>query len=97
GPGGVRAAPCFTRETPQIPRESRPTGAGRNFAQSAARTTPSRLLAMRRTKQVADYAAYVVVRSVICIVQAIPLETCHAWARRLAWLMWHVVKLRRSL
>ena len=52
---------------------------------------------MNRTKPLVDLCAYVAVRALICLVQAVPLETCQAWARRIAWVMWHVVRLRRPL
>ena len=51
---------------------------------------------MNRTKLIIDYAAYVAVRTVVCIIQAAPLSTCQAWSRRLGWLFWHVFKLRRA-
>ena len=52
---------------------------------------------MKRTKATLDYAAYLVVRLAVCIIQALPLETCHAWSRRFAWLLWHVARLRRDV
>lgn len=51
---------------------------------------------MNRTKPIIDYVAYVAVRTVVCIIQAAPLTTCQAWSRRLGWLFWHVLKLRRA-
>ena len=51
---------------------------------------------MNRSKLIIDYAAYVAVRTVVCIIQAVPLSTCRAWSRRLGWLFWHVFKLRRA-
>jgi KDO2-lipid IV(A) lauroyltransferase len=51
---------------------------------------------VNRTKPIIDYAAYVAVRTVVCIIQAAPLSTCQAWSRRLGWLFWHVFKLRRA-
>jgi KDO2-lipid IV(A) lauroyltransferase len=50
---------------------------------------------VRRHKLILDYAAYLAVRAVICVIQAASLEACQAWSRRLAWLLWHVVRIRR--
>ncbi len=44
--------------------------------------------------RVVDYLVYVAVRLLICVVQAIPLETGVRMARGLAWLMANVVRLR---
>lgn len=53
---------------------------------------------MKRAGKLAiDYAAYVVVRAFLCVVQALPLETCEAWATRFAWALWHVARLRRGV
>ena len=52
---------------------------------------------MNRTKATLDYAAYLAVRTAVCLIQAVPLEACHAWSRRLAWLLWHVVRIRRDV
>jgi len=52
---------------------------------------------MRRAKPIVDFAVYVAVRLLVCVMQAIPLETCQAWARGFAWFMWHVVQVRRPL
>jgi KDO2-lipid IV(A) lauroyltransferase len=43
------------------------------------------------------YLAYLGVRVVVCLIQAVPLAACHAGARRLAWVLWHVVPLRRGV
>jgi KDO2-lipid IV(A) lauroyltransferase len=51
---------------------------------------------LRRHKIILDYAAYLAVRTVMCVIEAASLETCHAWSRRLAWLLWHVARIRRS-
>jgi KDO2-lipid IV(A) lauroyltransferase len=48
---------------------------------------------MRRFRP-GDYLVYVVVRLLICIVQAIRIETGHTVAQRLAWLFSDVLKLR---
>ncbi len=50
-----------------------------------------------RLRPIVDYAAYLAVRAAVCLIQAAPLETCQAWARRAAWLLWHVVRLRRQV
>ncbi len=52
---------------------------------------------MSRLPPVIDYAAYVGVRAAVCFIQALSLETCQAWSRRAAWLLWHVVRLRRKV
>jgi KDO2-lipid IV(A) lauroyltransferase len=52
---------------------------------------------VRRFKPVVDYAAYLSVRLAVAVVQALPLETCQAWARRGAWVLWHVIRLRRTV
>jgi KDO2-lipid IV(A) lauroyltransferase len=45
-------------------------------------------------KRVIDYLVYVVVRILICIVQAIPIETGRGMTRRLAWLLSDVLRVR---
>ncbi len=45
-------------------------------------------------KLVIDYAVYVAVRLFVCVIQALPLELCHEIARRLAWLLGDVLKVR---
>ncbi len=52
---------------------------------------------MSRLQPIVDYAAYLAVRVAVAFIQALPLETCQAWARRAAWLLWHVVRLRRNV
>ena len=47
-----------------------------------------------RGNRVLDYLAYVVVRILICIVQATRIETGEAVARWLAWLFHDVIRLR---
>lgn len=49
------------------------------------------------TKQVLDYAAFLVVRSFLCIVQALPLGACRGIANRLGSFVWHVLRLRRTV
>jgi KDO2-lipid IV(A) lauroyltransferase len=44
-----------------------------------------------------DYAAYLLVRILICLVQSLPLRVCEVLARRVGWLCWHVLRLRRSV
>ncbi|RIK86037.1 MAG: lipid A biosynthesis acyltransferase [Planctomycetota bacterium] len=51
---------------------------------------------MTCSKKVLDYAVYLAVRVAVCCVQAASLETCRAWARCAAWLLWHVARLRRQ-
>lgn len=43
------------------------------------------------------WLVYLLVRVFISLVQAVRIETCHAVARHLAWLLYDVVKLRRSV
>ncbi len=45
-------------------------------------------------KKILDYLAYVAVRILICIVQAVPLETGRKLAGRCAWLMYDVLHMR---
>lgn len=52
---------------------------------------------MTRTQAILDYAVYTAVRAAVCLIQATSLETCHAWSRRLAWVLWYVVRMRRRL
>jgi KDO2-lipid IV(A) lauroyltransferase len=54
---------------------------------------PARPLATR----VADLAAYVAVRTVICVVQALPRSVCERWARGLAAILAHRVRIRREV
>src|SRR5208282_4122226 len=48
-------------------------------------------------KNILDYLAYVVVRILICIVQALPLETGRSLARACAWLMSDVLRMRAKV
>jgi KDO2-lipid IV(A) lauroyltransferase len=50
-----------------------------------------------RRKQVVDYWVYVIVRILICIVQAVRIETGHTMARGLAWLFCDVLHIRRGV
>ena len=50
-----------------------------------------------RRKQVLNYLTYLVVRWFVCLIQALPLATCHRACRFLAWLAADVVKLRREV
>lgn len=47
--------------------------------------------------RIGHYLAYLVVRILICVIQAISLETGWQWARSLAWLMSDVIPLRRKV
>ena len=49
------------------------------------------------TTRVADFAAYAAVRTLICIVQALPRRTCERWARRLSGILANRVKIRHSV
>lgn len=44
-----------------------------------------------------DFSVYVVVRMLICVVQAMRMETCQTIARWLAWLFCDVLRLRRRV
>ena len=48
-------------------------------------------------KLAVDYAAYVAVRLAVCVMQAVSPAACQAASRQLAWLMWHVLRLRRGV
>lgn len=50
---------------------------------------------MRR--RILDYLVYVVVRILICIVQAMRIATGHRLARRLAWLFCDVLRIRQNV
>jgi KDO2-lipid IV(A) lauroyltransferase len=47
--------------------------------------------------RVADYLVYVLVRILICIVQALPMEMGWGLARRLAWLLGQVLRVRAEV
>ena len=47
--------------------------------------------------RVVDYLVYVVVRVLICMVQAMRIETGHRLAKGLAWLFAEVLRIRRNL
>jgi KDO2-lipid IV(A) lauroyltransferase len=51
----------------------------------------------RLQKTVVDFAAYAAVRCAVCLIQTLPMETCQAWARRLAWVLCHLIPLRRRV
>jgi len=44
-----------------------------------------------------QYLAYVAVRLFICVLQAIPIDTCHTLTRGLAWLFGDVIGVRRKV
>jgi len=47
--------------------------------------------------RVADLAAYAAVRTAICVVQALPRPLCERWARGLAAILAHRVRIRREV
>lgn len=49
-----------------------------------------------RMKPLIDYVVYLVVRSLIALVQALPLNMIDSASRHLGWFCWHVLKLRRK-
>jgi len=48
-------------------------------------------------KHFADLAVYAIVRVIVCIAQALTIETCHAVARGLAWLFGKVLRVRHRV
>lgn len=48
-------------------------------------------------KIVADYSVYLVVRLMICVIQALPLGVCLAISRRGGWLLWEFLRFRRQV
>jgi KDO2-lipid IV(A) lauroyltransferase len=50
-----------------------------------------------RLRNVVDYLGYLVVRLFVCVVQAMPLETCAAVARFLAMVCSSILKIRRGV
>lgn len=46
---------------------------------------------------VLDYLAYLAVRLLICVVQAVPLSSCHRAAPLLAQFTWRVLRIRRQV
>ena len=50
-----------------------------------------------RRQQIVDFLVYVVVRILICIVQAMRIETGQRLARRLAWLLCDVIRVRGAV
>jgi KDO2-lipid IV(A) lauroyltransferase len=50
-----------------------------------------------RRKLVLDYVVYLVVRLLICAVQALPLSVLEPICNQLGWFSWHVLKLRRRV
>jgi Kdo2-lipid IVA lauroyltransferase/acyltransferase len=53
---------------------------------------------MRKALQTAlDLGVYVVVRTVICVIQTMRIETCDAFASALAWLACDVLRIRRRV
>lgn len=50
-----------------------------------------------KLRLIVDYLVYLAVRLLICIVQALPIETCDWFAWQIAWLAYDVLKLRRGI
>jgi len=48
-------------------------------------------------KRIVDYLVYLLVRILICVVQAMRVETCQGLARRMAWLFTNVVRIRAKV
>jgi KDO2-lipid IV(A) lauroyltransferase len=46
---------------------------------------------------VADYCVYLLVRVIVCILQALPFETARGWARGLAWLAYRLDRRHREV
>jgi KDO2-lipid IV(A) lauroyltransferase len=52
---------------------------------------------MNAMKTLQQYFVYLLVRFLICFIQAIPIETCARLARTIGWFLYAVVKLRRDV
>lgn len=65
-----------------------PTGA------AVAAVWPAEDLVLVRLR---DYLVYLVVRVFVCVIQALPLDTCHSLARGLAWLVCTVLQVRHTV
>ena len=50
-----------------------------------------------RARQRADFLTYLLVRALVCIVQAVPLSAFDALSRWSAWLCWDVLRFRRAV
>ena len=50
-----------------------------------------------RWNLVSDYLAYLVIRILIAILQAVSIETCRRWSQPLVWLVTDVLKIRRGV
>ncbi len=48
-------------------------------------------------KKLVDYSVYLLVRALICAIQALSLDTCLALSKQIGWLCWHVLQLRRDV
>ncbi len=48
-------------------------------------------------KNFADYAAYLLLRLLLCVIQALPMEICHALSTGAGWLCWNVLRFRRAV
>lgn len=46
---------------------------------------------------IVDYSVYLLVRMLVCVVQAMPIETCRRAANALAWVMADVLRVRGNL
>lgn len=56
-----------------------------------------RTWAVQRLRWVADGLVYLIVRVVLCVLQALPIETCDQLARGLAWLAYDGLRVRRRI
>lgn len=54
-------------------------------------------MAKKPRNRLADYAAYVAVRAVVCVLQALPLRIALGFARVLAWVVYKVDKRHREV
>ena len=50
-----------------------------------------------RLTDLGHYAAYLLIRVFICLLQAVSIETCHRMAKGLAWVATRVIPFRREL
>jgi Kdo2-lipid IVA lauroyltransferase/acyltransferase len=57
----------------------------------------SRMTVKQRITDLGHYSAYLLIRLFICLLQAVPIETCHRMAKGMAWLATSVIPFRREL
>src|SRR5262245_28005265 len=50
-----------------------------------------------KMKRLADWLVYFAVRVLICVVQTMPIDTCHWWERLLSLIATYVIPIRRAV